>query len=150
MFKNLLIYILLIISGGVSILYYLLSDKYNKQNLQVRVLTKQINGLTSQVNNINRPNDNIRVYYSPVTFNTGEVMRRCSLYISPLSNSTILRQLTSGTKVKIIDSVEVLETLWYEVHVLCADNSNTRGFLHQDCIKELKTVETQIVSNRYR
>lgn len=147
MIKTFFIYVLLLTSGGLGILYYLLNDKYNKQNIQVRVLTKQNNSLTSQLNTINKPNETLKVYYRPIRFNTGETIKRCSLYISPLSNSPILRSIPSNSRVAILDAVEALETLWYEVRVITSDSVNTKGFVRQELIKELQIIETHIIKN---
>ncbi|WP_346937277.1 hypothetical protein [Clostridium sp.] len=147
MIKTFFIYVLLLTSGGLGILYYLLNDKYNKQNIQVRVLTKQNNSLTSQLNTINKPNETLKVYYRPVRFNTGETLKRCSLYISPLSNSPILRSIPSNSRIAILDAVEALETLWYEVRIITSDTVNTKGFVRQELVKELQVVETHIIRN---
>ncbi|MFR1709951.1 MAG: SH3 domain-containing protein [Clostridium sp.] len=147
MIKTFFIYVLLLTSGGLGILYYLLNDKYNKQNIQVRVLTKQNNSLTSQLNTINKPNDSLKIYYHPIKFYTGETLKRCSLYISPLSNSPIIRSISMNTKVEILDAVETLETLWYEIRVITSDNVNTKGFVRQELIKELQVIETHIIKN---
>ncbi|WP_346916166.1 hypothetical protein [Clostridium sp.] len=147
MIKTFFIYVLLLTSGGLGILYYLLNDKYNKQNIQVRVLTKQNTSLTSQLNTINKPNETLKVYYRPVRFNTGETLKRCSLYISPLSNSPILRSIPSNSRIAILDAVEALETLWYEVKIITSDTVNTKGFVRQELVKELQVVETHIIRN---
>ncbi|WP_346896278.1 hypothetical protein [Clostridium sp. UBA7503] len=147
MIKTFFIYVLLLTSGGLGILYYLLNDKYNKQNIQVRVLTKQNNSLTSQLNTINKPNETLKVYSRPIRFNTGETIKRCSLYISPLSNSPILRSIPSNSRVAILDSVEALEILWYEVRVITSDTVNTKGFVRQELVKELQIIETHIIKN---
>lgn len=147
MIKTFFIYVLLLTSGGLGILYYLLNDKYNKQNIQVRVLTKQNNSLTSQLNTINKPNDSLKIYYHPVKFYTGETLKRCSLYISPLSNSPIIRSISMNTKVEVLDAVEALETLWYEIRIITSDNVNTKGFVRQELIKELQVIETHIIKN---
>jgi uncharacterized FlaG/YvyC family protein len=145
MIKTFLIYVLLLTSGGLGILYYLLNDKYNKKNTQVRILTKQNNSLTSQLNTINKPNDSLKVYYRPVRFYTGETLKRCSLYIAPLSNSPIIRSIPPNTTVEILDIVEALETLWYEVKVITSDTVNTKGFVRQELVKELRIIETNII-----
>jgi hypothetical protein len=145
--KTFFIYALLLTSGGLGILYYLLNDKYNKQNIQVRVLTKQNNNLTSQLNTINKPNGSLKVYYRPIRFNTGETLKRCSLYISPLSNSPIIRSIPTNAKVEILDAIEVLETLWYEIRVITSDTVNTKGFVRQEFVRELQIIETHIIKN---
>lgn len=147
MIKTFFLYVLLLTSGGLGILYYLLNDKYNKQNIQVRVLTKQNNNLTSQLNTINKPNGSLKVYYRPIRFNTGETLKRCSLYISPLSNSPIIRSIPANTKVEILDAIEVLETLWYEIRVITSDTVNTKGFVRQEFVRELEIIETHIIKN---
>ena len=147
MIKTFFLYVLLLTSGGLGILYYLLNDKYNKQNIQVRVLTKQNNNLTSQLNTINKPNGSLKVYYRPIRFNTGETLKRCSLYISPLSNSPIIRSIPTNAKVEILDAIEVLETLWYEIRVITSDTVNTKGFVRQEFVRELQIIETHIIKN---
>lgn len=144
MLKTFIIYTLFMITALIGILYYILSDKYNKQSLQVRILTKQVNTLTAQLGSFNKASDNIQVFYNSFSFETGEVIRKCSLYLSPLSTSIILRSLASGTKVQIIDSVEALETLWYEVKVLSTETINIKGFVRQEFIKELQVVESSV------
>lgn len=149
MFKNFLIYLLLLGCAMIGILYYILYEKHNRQNLQLRILTRQVNGLNSELGAMNKSMSNIKVYYHPLSFRNGEIIRRCSLYIAPLSNSAILRTVTNGTKVEIIDSVESLEIMWCEVILLINDNVNLKGFIRQEFIREIQMVPTSVTENRY-
>lgn len=142
MLKTFIIYTLFMLTGALGILYYILSDKYSKQSLQVRILSKQVSTLTSQVSSANKASDSLQVFYSSYPFETGEILRKCSLQIAPLSSSNVLRILNSGTKVQVFDAVEALETLWYEVRVLSQDTINIKGFVRQEFVKELRIVET--------
>ena len=147
--KTLLTYILLLASGGLGIAYYLLLDRHNKQNLQIRVLTRQNNSLTAQINSINKPKDNIKIYCKTKPFNAGYTSRPCSLYIAPLSNSSILRSLSSNTKLEIIDYVEAYELSWYEVKLILNETVNIKGFIREDFVTGIDMVETHAVSKRY-
>lgn len=149
MIKTLFMYILLLVSGGLGIAYYLLLDKYQKQTLQIRVLSRQNNGLTAQINSINKPTDNIQIYYKAKPYNAGYTSRPCSLYIAPLSNSAILRSLPSNTKLEIADYVEAYEISWYEVKLIINETVNIKGFIREDFIIGVNVVETQSVSKRY-
>lgn len=149
MIKTLFIYILLLVSGGLGIAYYLLLDRYNKLSLQTRVLSRQNSGLTSQINSINKPTDNIKIYYKTKPFNAGYTTRPCSLYIAPLSNSAILRSLSSNMKLEITDYVEAYELSWYEVKLIINETVNIKGFIREDFVTGVDVVETQVVSKRY-
>lgn len=149
MIKTLFIYILLLVSGGLGIAYYLLLDRYNKLSLQTRVLSRQNSGLTSQINSINKPTDNIQIYYKNKPYNAGYTTKPCSLYIAPLSNSAILRSLSSNIKLEITDYVEAYELSWYEVKLIINETVNIKGFIREDFVTGVDIVETQVVSKRY-
>lgn len=149
MIKTIFIYILLLISGGLAIAYYLLLEKYNKLNLQTRVLSRQNSGLTAQINSINKPSDNIQIYYKTKAYNAGYTSRPCSLYISPLSNSSILRSVPGNTKLELTDYVEAYELSWYEVKLIINETVNIKGFIREDFITGVDIVETKVVSKRY-
>ncbi|MEG0132895.1 MAG: hypothetical protein RR891_07095 [Clostridium sp.] len=150
MLKTFFIYVLSFAAAGVGVLYYLLIDKCNKQNLQLRILTKQNHNITAQLNSINKPTDNLKIYSKPVPFSTGQTLNRCSLYISPLSNSPILRSIPSSTRVEILDLVEAFELSWYEVKVIMSEDVNIKGFIRQELVKELQVVQTTVLSNYRR
>lgn len=149
MLKTLFLYILIFASGGLGIAYFLLRDKYNTQNLQVRVLTRQNHGLTTQLNSINKPTDNIKVYYKSTPYSAGYILKSCSLYIAPLSNSPILRSLSYNTKLEILDLVEAYEMSWYEVKLILSETVNIKGFVRQEFINGVDIIETQIISRKF-
>lgn len=149
MFKTLLMYILLLACGGLGISYYLLLDRYNKLNLQSRVLSRQNNGLTAQINSISKPTDNIQIYYKTKQYNAGYTSRPCSLYIAPLSNSAVLRSVSRNTKLEITDFVEAYELSWYEVKLIINETVNIKGYIREDLVTGVDVVETQAVSKRY-
>lgn len=148
MLKSIIIYTLLLASGGIGIAYYILLNKYNSQNLQIRMLTRQNHGLASQINSINKPTDNIKIYYKTTPYKVGYTKNNCSLYISPLSNSHILRSVPFNTKVEIIDLVEIYEMYWYEVKLITSETTNIKGFIREEFIKGIDVVETHVVSRR--
>lgn len=149
MIKTFFMYILLLINGGIGIAYFILLDKLNKQNLQVRVLTRQNNSLTAQINSINKPKGTIKIYYKSRPFNAGFTSKPCSLYISPLCSSDILRTLPSNTKLEILDYVEAYELSWYAVKLIINETVNIKGFIREDFVTGIDLVENQTLSKRY-
>jgi len=130
---------------ALGVLNYLNIQKLNNQNLKLRILSKQNKELAAQVNNLNRPADNLKVHYHPTSYFHGEITSRTSLYISPTYNSSVLRILHSGTKLQIIDLCETYDTLWYEVKIITDEVTNIKGFVKKDFVRELETIETSIV-----
>lgn len=149
MIKSFFNYILILVSGSLSIAYYLLLEKYSKLNIQTRVLTRQNSSLTTQLNSMNKPMDNIQIYSKTTPYSAGYTLNRCSLYIAPLSNSAILRSVASNTKIKITDYVEVYELSWYEVKLIINETVNIKGYIREEFIKGVDVVETKIVSTKY-
>jgi hypothetical protein len=139
------IYVLSFACIALGVLNYINIQKFNNQNLKLRILAKQNKELTAQVNTFNRPSDNLKVYYHPNAYFHGEVSSRCTLYISPTYNSPVLRILHSGTRVEILDLCESYDTLWYEVKIITDETINIKGFVKKEFIKELETIETRLI-----
>lgn len=130
---------------ALGVLNYLNIQKLNNQNLKLRVLSKQNKDLVAQLNSLNRPTDNLRVLYHPISYLHGEITSRTSLYISPTYNSPVLRILHGGTKLQIIDLCETFDTLWYEVKIITDEVVNVKGFVRRDFVKDLETIETSLI-----
>jgi hypothetical protein len=111
-------------------------------------MAKQNKDLTSQINILNRPVDNLKVLYHPLNCLHGEITSRTSLYLSPLYNSPVLRVIHSGARLQLLDLCETYDTLWYEVKLIIDDNINIKGFVKREFVKELETVETGLIYKR--
>ena len=139
------IYLLIFACIGLGVFNYLNIQKLNTQQLKLRVLAKQNKDLTAQVNTLNRPVDNLKIFYHPLNYLHGEITNRTSLYLSPIYNSPVLRIVHSGVKLEILDLCESFDTLWYEVKIICDETVNIKGFIKKEFIKELETVETGLM-----
>lgn len=139
------IYLLIFACIGLGVFNYLNIQKLNTQQLKLRVLAKQNKDLTAQVNTLNRPVDNLKIFYHPLNYLHGEITNRTSLYLSPIYNSPVLRIVHSGVKLEILDLCESYDTLWYEVKVICDETVNIKGFIKTEFVKELETVETGLM-----
>lgn len=139
------IYLLIFACIGLGVFNYLNIQKLNTQQLKLRVLAKQNKDLTAQVNTLNRPVDNLTIFYHPLNYLHGEITNRTSLYLSPLYNSPVLRIIHSGVKLEILDLCESCDTLWYEVKIICDETVNLKGFIKKEFVKELETVETGLM-----
>jgi len=130
---------------GLGVFNYLNIQKLNTQQLKLRVLAKQNKDLTAQVNTLNRPVDNLKIFYHPLNYLHGEITNRTSLYLSPIYNSPVLRIVHSGVKLEILDLCESFDTFWYEVKIICDETVNLKGFIKKEFVKELETVETGLI-----
>ncbi|WP_291570887.1 hypothetical protein [Clostridium sp. UBA4548] len=139
------IYLLIFACIGLGVFNYLNIQKLNTQQLKLRVLAKQNKDLTAQVNTLNRPVDNLKIFYHPLNYLHGEITNRTSLYLSPIYNSPVLRIVHSGVKLEILDLCESFDTLWYEVKIICDETVNLKGFIKKEFVKELETVETGLM-----
>ncbi len=139
------IYLLIFACIGLGVFNYLNIQKLNTQQLKLRVLAKQNKDLTAQVNTLNRPVDNLKIFYHPLNYLHGEITNRTSLYLSPIYNSPVLRIVHSGVKLEILDLCESFDTFWYEVKIICDETVNLKGFIKKEFVKELETVETGLI-----
>lgn len=122
---------------------FFLSLKYNKQYTQLRVLSRRNSELLSKLKTFNTPLENLIISYLPVYSYHGEIKNSTLLYIAPLLNSAIVRNVSQRTKVQIIDCCEVYNIIWYEVKVIIqSQNKNIKGFVMKSDVKELEIVET--------
>jgi len=139
------LYILTFGCIALGVLNYLNIQKLNNQNLKLRILSKQNKEFAAQLNNLNKPADNLKVYYHPTSHLHGEITSRTSLYLSPTHNSPVIRILHGGIKLQIVDLCETYDTLWYEVKVITDEIVNIKGFVKKNFVKELDTIETSLV-----
>jgi len=122
---------------------FFLSLKYNKQYTQLRVLSRRNSELLSKLKTFNTPLENLIISYLPVYSYHGEIKNSTLLYIAPLLNSAIVRNLSRGVKAQIIDCCEVYNIVWYEVKVIIqSQNKNIKGFVMKSDVKELEIVES--------
>jgi len=99
--------------------------------------------LLSKLKTFNTPLENLIISYLPVYSYHGEIKNSTLLYIAPLLNSAIVRNLSRGVKVQIIDCCEVYNIIWYEVKVIIqSQNKNIKGFVMKSDVKELEIVES--------
>jgi len=130
---------------AIGILYILLSRKLETTVLQIRMLTKQNRELTTKMNILTKPSDNIKIYYHALPSFSGEITTRCPLFLCPIYNSQVLRNISTNTKVELLDLVEVQDTLWYEVKIISNENFNLKGYVKKEFIRELQSVETAVM-----
>jgi hypothetical protein len=80
-------------------------------------------------------NKNITVEYIFPLYTKGVIKNNCELFISPMVDSAILNFLTEDTFVKIEDSANINNQLWYEISILEEERVNTKGWIKEDSIK---------------
>lgn len=112
----------------------------------MKVLTKQNTKLSSEMSFLNKSSADIRISSLTLQYSVGEVVNNCSLYLGPIFNSPILRNVTSGTKVSLLDLCNSSDDLWYEVKLIVSDTFNIKGYVRKEFIKEINTIDT---SNKY-
>ena len=112
----------------------MMNEKLSTQKTQLRIRSRQNRDYKSKISNSHNSDGPIIIKYKPSLFSTGTTKDSCSLYLNPLEDSQILSTVTKGTCVKIQDSAEVFEILWYQVSLKSQTNINNKGWIQKDML----------------
>lgn len=123
---------LFIIAAALCTSYYF-TNKMSAQRKQILLLKYQNNDLTQTSKTTN--NKNITVEYISPFYTKGVIKRKCELFICPMADSAILSFLTEDTLVKVEDSANINNQLWYEISLITEERVNTKGWIKEDSIK---------------
>ncbi|NYC92780.1 hypothetical protein [Clostridium acetobutylicum] len=111
------------------------------------VLTRQNNKMKKALKGYSdkkeeRFNNSVVIKYIPVKSKNGVVSKNTKLYIAPVYDSYILTNVQSGTNIKIIDSGQIENNLWYEVMINLNIDTNNKGWIpSSDLILEEDIIE---------
>lgn len=132
--ETMLLFFLFVVLGSVSAYFiFQLSNTISIQKRQLLLLTRQNNNLKSAAaKQINQKTIIIKYIVPAYTF--GIIAKNCYLYAAPIENSTIINELNKNTQIKIIDSAEVENCIWYEVSSNFKDNINNKGWIKAENI----------------
>jgi hypothetical protein len=123
---------LLIIIAALCTSYYF-TNKMSAQRKQILLLKYQNNDLNQASKNAK--NKNITVEYIFPLCTKGVIKKRCELFICPMIDSAILNFLTEDTFVKVEDSANINNELWYEISLITEERVNTKGWIKENSIK---------------
>ncbi|WP_300382413.1 hypothetical protein [Clostridium sp.] len=132
---KIILFILLLITSSSNVYLYF---SYGKKNLllkrQLSITLKQYDMLKSKNKSI-KDNERkldkpIEIRFSIPNYKSGIVNSNSNLFIAPLSNSNVLRNLTQTTEVSILDFSEINTDTWYYVNIPNFNNINSRGWIN--------------------
>lgn len=127
-----LIFILLISTSAFLYFYYNRKlDLLKKQLMLVRskhYISK--NTYSNTENNLN----NITIKFSIPIYNRGSVKANSKLYLSPLLNSNILKEINSTMEISILDCAEINNETWFYINTPSNNNINSRGWINSNDI----------------
>lgn len=119
-------------------MFYYLSNKIASQHRQLMVLTKENSKLKNKLSKgTNISINSLVVKYKTPPFNKAIVVKKCTLHISPLENSSMLSNMDIDTKLEVLDSAEVLGLTWYEVSIPLNDKKNSKGWIRASSVNIL-------------
>lgn len=122
----------LIIVAALCTSYYF-TNKMSAQRKQILLLKYQNHDL-NQTSKTPK-NKNITVEYIFPINTDGFIKKKCELLICPMDDSAVLNFLTEDTLVKIEDSANINNQLWYEISLITEERVNTKGWIKDDSIK---------------
>lgn len=120
---------LIIIIAAVCTSYYF-TNKMAAQRKQILLLKYQNNDLKE--NSKAERDKKISVEYILPTNTKGFIKKRCELLICPIDNSAVLNSLQEDTLVKVEDSANVNNQLWYEISLVTEERVNSKGWVKED------------------
>lgn len=127
---------LLLVIGNVAILYHF-SDKVSSQRRQIISLKCENDSLKSKLSK-NFPKKIDINYITPQSLN-GIVTIKTSLYLAPISKSSIVNILEENTILKIEDTAKIQNQLWYEISLAEINRTNSRinskGWIKSNYVK---------------
>ncbi|AAK81167.1 hypothetical protein BJV85_000669 [Clostridium acetobutylicum] len=143
-----MIILVVLIFFGVCIYFAVdLIKKEEEQKRHIMVLTRQNNKMKKALKGYSdkkeeRFNNSVVIKYIPVKSKNGVVSKNTKLYIAPVYDSYILTNVQSGTNIKIIDSGQIENNLWYEVMINLNIDTNNKGWIpSSDLILEEDIIE---------
>ncbi|KHD35239.1 hypothetical protein NL50_14235 [Clostridium acetobutylicum] len=143
-----MIILVVLIFFGVCIYFTVdLIKKEEEQKRHIMVLTRQNNKMKKALKGYSdkkeeRFNNSVVIKYIPVKSKNGVVSKNTKLYIAPVYDSYILTNVQSGTNIKIIDSGQIDNNLWYEVMINLNIDTNNKGWIpSSDLILEEDIIE---------
>lgn len=123
---------LIVIIAALCTSYYF-TNKMAAQRKQILLLKYQNSDL-KQISKTTK-NKNISVEYIFPTNTEGVIKNTCGLLICPMDDSAILNLLKEDTPVKIEDSANINNELWYEVSLITEPRVNSKGWIKESFLK---------------
>lgn len=132
---NFILFILLLLaSSSTTYLYFSYERKILLLKRQISITLKQYDLLKDKnkfiKDNEKKLDEPLKVRFSIPSYRSGIVNSNSDLFIAPLSNSNILRNLKESTEVSILDFSEVNNDTWYYVNIPNFNNINSRGWIN--------------------
>jgi len=123
---------LVIIVAALCTSYYF-TNKMAAQRKQI-LLLKYKNTDLNQTSKAAK-NENISIEYIFPVNTKGFIKKKCELLICPIDNSAIVNFIKENTLVKVEDSANINNQLWYEISLITESRVNSKGWIKEDCIK---------------
>lgn len=126
-----LFFVLLLILAFASCYFIFTLSKTNSvQRKQIITLTMENNTFKANFKKqVRSEKQAVTIKYKATPYKSGIVSDYCPLYAAPMENCPILCELNKNTQIKIMDSAEAGNSIWYEVAYNKKDNINNKGWI---------------------
>ncbi len=122
----------ILLMGAVAYLYYYFNNKISNQRKQILLLKRQNNDLKHKGKH--HDTKNLTIKYVENEYTEGLVLKDCVLNTCPMEFSSTINSLTKDTNVKILDSVEINDELWYQISIITEENLTTKGWIKAEFV----------------
>lgn len=128
----LLFLLFFILAAASAYFIFQLSTVNSTQRKQLVTLMRQNNSLKTDLKSHMRSDKNptiLNIKYKNTPYKSGIIADYCPLYAAPYEESPILHELSKNTQIKILDSAETGNSIWYEISFDNKDNINNKGWI---------------------
>ena len=128
----------LVVTCIICYLYF--AQKTANQRRKIMFLSYQLEELKNKIKEQNTIMNDISITYKCPDAHSAETIGTTNLFIAPLENSMVLSKLSSGTKVEILDSAEILSVLWYEILLPSQTKINNKGWVKKERLTNFDSI----------
>lgn len=126
-----LFFVLLLILAIASCYFIFTLSKTNSvQRKQLITLTLENNTFKANFKKqVRSEKQAVTIKYKATPYKSGIISDYCPLYAAPIEASPVLCELNKNTQIKIMDSAEAGNLIWYEVAYNKKDSINNKGWI---------------------
>lgn len=132
-----MIYLLIIIILAAVGEYLYFAQKLDTQRKQILVLNRHNESLRSKVTKQNVSFSSVNIKYTVPSYKCAYTTDDSVIYLSPLEESPVIFKISKSIKVSLVDSAEILNSVWYEISVPSVNGNRLKGWMKESEIKML-------------
>lgn len=129
-----IIFLFILFSLGTGALYLYYDKKVEMLKKQLMINRNKYSKIKSKYTANKSTNKNLSIKFTIPTYKSGSLKAQSKIYISPLYDSSILRNIESTIQVYILDCAEINNETWFYINLPENTSINCRGWVNSNNI----------------